>query len=501
MAEGSNIGDYVAAGLGLSSTETSSSAARPFSVAVNNTATWSNSTSKLTTSSSAKLSRSANDDMSSSQRASMSTNVSRVDGSGHGAGGSLTVANTTAVATNSTSSNSLTTDAVEHSTSGLSTGTASSIGPVSHMTTASRNVSTATGTDHGAKWSSTAARVTGNINVHTGNRTGNILGTVNSTQSTSNHSMALSGDCWQHWNEYWSAGFTTSTVWYGNEVPITDTIVFQNYFGLGQSYTAYVDPATTSTWIETPVAEDGPDHVLSTYTTTVVVTYSRYVDFEFSLTTTTSTQFVTSLESGVSGVGSYGPSVWGYGASKPNCTLPSTVIPDCQAQWNTYIANNGPPTGNPYLMFTVPRPSCTQASIPSADCSSLINGYYYQWTSYGFEGNAGWSYTDDGSSSYWYVSPDFADRPLTFLQAIDEELCTRMLARLPNMRDHGRNGKAYVLAFGDRISHAQRHRNGWVCRPVSECFPACDHGDRRYAAFVVLSAVAIALLTFTRNRT
>lgn len=320
LAQSINVGDYVASGLGLSSTATSSSPEAP-QTSFTNTSHWSNGTTVSTASlTSLDLVGSI------SQTSSAATNISRADTTGH-----------------STTSHLTTQTLASNANAGLTSGTG---GPSSSGAVAN---------------------------------------------ATANKTLTLSGDCWQQWSEYWSAGSTTSTVYVGTYSYYTTT--FTNYYATGYSYVAGVEPGSTYIQTDTEIIDDGPNHPISTYTSTETDIMSSATDWSFSTTATTSSSVITYVGSQYSYTTVV--SVWEHEYAKPNCTLPSTYMPECQAQWSTFIANDEVPYDN-----TVSRPKCTQASITGTECSSLVAAYYFSETMYGQMNNPGYISTN-GSSSYW----------------------------------------------------------------------------------------------------
>ena len=213
-----------------------------------------------------------------------------------------------------------------------------------------------------------------------------------------NQSMALSGDCWQQWIEYWSTGPSTVREYSG--VFYTDTLTVTEPVSVGTSLIATLVPATTLSETFTYFAYAGL-FTEGTYTTTRALTYEAYTSWsartlaEGSYTTTeTTTQAVQVLTTTV--INNEYPI--------PNCTLPSDQVSSrCQASWTSYITNLDVTrsANNMYESFLTPK--CAQASITGAPCDRLITDYLYAAQLWGDEddGAIRGGYSSTSGSLYW----------------------------------------------------------------------------------------------------
>jgi hypothetical protein len=163
-----------------------------------------------------------------------------------------------------------------------------------------------------------------------------------------NQTYTLSGDCWNQWNQYWSAEDSATQRY--------DTLPYTTTF------------ATTETnWWESSST------LLSAYTTIIyaglhpITTYSTHGSFTSVIifgtptTTWTTTQRASYL--------SAKPMI---SLMKPSCTL-SDIEPRCQSDWDRWAENPDP--------RFIPR--CTQAKLKDSFCSSTRD-HYIHWLEQSF---------------------------------------------------------------------------------------------------------------------
>ncbi|KAK4897580.1 hypothetical protein LTR27_004726 [Elasticomyces elasticus] len=225
---------------------------------------------------------------------------------------------------------------------------------------------------------------------------------LNSANATSGLTLtsSLSGDCAQQWAQYWLGGprTTTTTIDYGN---VTFTTANTQYRLDETSWLESVQPASTYLQTLTEVAENGPNHIMSTYETTQAMIKSAESVYSYSVNTEST---VTTLRTTVTGTYAdkdYTTLSWNVAYPKPTCVLPSNIQPTCQAQWVTFIANDQLWYDNPY-----PKPNCTQAAITGGACSSLVSAYFMNYTMYGQATNPG--YISTSGSYSWPSTSAFA---------------------------------------------------------------------------------------------
>lgn len=196
------------------------------------------------------------------------------------------------------------------------------------------------------------------------------LGTAGITTSA-NASVGLR-QCWDRWSTYWDGlptysispqlvcvptsdvitgkGTTTVTVERSDLTPYTTTLL--------NTYTETIDNngfatstyyrTDTNVWTNTRYSEG----TTYTYTSSWANTYTDTCDFSYSTSAL---------------------------APTPNCTLPSTVIPECEDAWNSWVSvqltrSSIDGTETSYKSAGA-APSCTQASIAESYCTSLKDAF------------------------------------------------------------------------------------------------------------------------------
>lgn len=227
--------------------------------------------------------------------------------------------------------------------------------------------------------------------------TSNILITSRATMITigpvtGNHTISFAGGCWEQWSLYWSADSLASKTW-----------------------SWYPTLTTTSTRTESFWAYSGSVKNFSG-TTTVTVKYGAFVQSTYTTLTKTSFSYSISTSSLITTVVKFDTQIFGgvsqYFANatilQPTCVLP-TRVSECQTSWENWLTRHyvqdpiWPTTGcagygyegsssqslscqtrlSSYLSElsavesfryhnTATLPSCTQAAITGALCSSVI---------------------------------------------------------------------------------------------------------------------------------
>ncbi|KAK4541467.1 hypothetical protein LTR36_007913 [Oleoguttula mirabilis] len=244
---------------------------------------------------------------------------------------------------------------------------------------------------------STTVLATGGLNLLNSTTTTTTLASSNSSSSN----FTWTGDCWAQWNEYWSASIFDTQYWYNTYADVATTTIVAPVVVTSVRTGTYT---TTETQIETWVSEQGAFPV-ATSTVTFVDTFTNTnpdITITATLTegTTTSvtTETVTNITNLVAPKG---------GITTPSCTLPS-IVPQCQSQWNAWLndsfaisdvlpftcsqsntagcasASASWESGLDAFYGTVPAifyandfvtPLCTQATLPSGLCSTLVSSF------------------------------------------------------------------------------------------------------------------------------
>lgn len=211
-----------------------------------------------------------------------------------------------------------------------------------------------------------------------------------------NYTLSFTGDCWQQWSGYWAANSSASRAWTATSVLETQTYTITEY---SYSYTSYPVTGTTTVTVYNGA------HPQATYTTVTQLSasYTATSKPTETRTTTYARDEWTSID------------LFGNGTLvKPTCTLPS-YVPECQDEWEDWIYHKyntktiDKPSGctsNVYDSSQVPScsgpvasyrsadqkeidlairspPSCTQASVTGAPCSTLYDAFQRNANYYG----------------------------------------------------------------------------------------------------------------------
>lgn len=205
-----------------------------------------------------------------------------------------------------------------------------------------------------------------------------------------------SGDCWRQWSAYWAANTSAEDAWTAVSTDATKTYTVTEF---SYSYTSSIVSGTTTVTVYNGA------HPQDTYTT--VTQLSASYTQTSKATETRTTTFVRDELTRIDYFGN-GTLV------APTCTLPS-YVPECQEQWEDWIYHKYEPRDHPkpvgcssnvYSDVQAPScsapvaswnsaedkaislairdpPSCTQASVTGAPCSTLYDAFQSNANYYG----------------------------------------------------------------------------------------------------------------------
>jgi hypothetical protein len=179
-------------------------------------------------------------------------------------------------------------------------------------------------------------------------------------------------ECWNSWSGYWDKLYD-----YGPYTPMDETVCLYTYAPTTVSRTSTLTESwadvlpSTVVWTYTNVFDANgfaasTQYVLNTYTlseSSKGTTWTSVISWEYTETEScysTSTSKASILPT-------------------PECALPTTQLPKCQALWETWLDHQFTPsvvrgTETSYYQDNM-APSCTQASAGSALCTSLKDAY------------------------------------------------------------------------------------------------------------------------------
>jgi hypothetical protein len=163
------------------------------------------------------------------------------------------------------------------------------------------------------------------------------------TQTFTNTTWALATDvdeCWTEWDSYWSMHKPSPATISAISLPIPVTTEVLTYLHTEGSYITDKTITVTST-APTVVDNGGFTQTISQ----VVVTYTTILTKYFSATATSTslwTRVFTPLEQSYSLISASNDPNW----PAPGCTLPA-VYPACQSQWDEYATHNAAPNPQP----------------------------------------------------------------------------------------------------------------------------------------------------------
>jgi hypothetical protein len=211
------------------------------------------------------------------------------------------------------------------------------------------------------------------------------VGTKSPVWGNQSHTLAFSGDCWNQWNQYWSA----------EDLPAEELTYLSSRSG-GTRISTYIQGnylSTTTVLSSYETTVFGARFPITTYTTLAPVTELVIISG-----TPTTTWFYTEITASVVFEVATRPS---HSLQSPSCILPSSVS-QCQQSWDSYVAQeegqfvrareDGPPGCDRSATTEIPwscqaaisswdsafhsriheddPPKCAQATIPEALCSS-----------------------------------------------------------------------------------------------------------------------------------
>lgn len=220
---------------------------------------------------------------------------------------------------------------------------------------------------------------------------------TNATNSV-NLAPSFTGDCWGQWTSYWSLNLSASNALTTVYISATSTI--------SETLRSYSGTTERISGLTTVSAKNG---VFAQTTFVTVMELSRnYIYTSFSPWTTSVSTF-TYGDRYVSNI------LGNHTITPPSCILPSH-IPQCQSSWEDWVSGKlqtsypqAPAECSSYVhnrvslqpsscraplsalkqarnsfdsAFGLPRPICTQASVPGAACSSFIDHLLDEATSY-----------------------------------------------------------------------------------------------------------------------
>jgi hypothetical protein len=194
------------------------------------------------------------------------------------------------------------------------------------------------GSSHLFSFSTASASNTSIIQTNTNiNTTG-----FESSHQPYNQSYTLSGDCWNQWNQYWSAEDVVTKRSY-TMAPYTTTFTTTDW-----DYSSVL-----STFLSTYTTTDfNGRFTVGTYTTTGPLTSFVFIGTPYSTWTTTQKTSYWSAENIMSNIS----------LATPSCTL-SDIEPQCQSEWDQWVIHQSD------------TPKCTQAKLKDSFCRSKRDYY------------------------------------------------------------------------------------------------------------------------------
>lgn len=203
------------------------------------------------------------------------------------------------------------------------------------------------------------------------------LSPVSMTRSQAINSSIGLNQCWSSWSSFWGELPNYGT----NDPPRLQGSCLYTYAPttmtqlLDMPDTSWAKTPTTSTYTRTDVIDNNgfatSQHV---FVTTVVGLEN---DYPVATTTSTYTQLYTQVSSCYTMVtpkGTLTPS--------PDCMLPTTQLSQCQASWETWLdrqmtasKTQDDEASTPDGAALTTAPSCTQATVGDALCTSLKDAY------------------------------------------------------------------------------------------------------------------------------
>lgn len=199
-------------------------------------------------------------------------------------------------------------------------------------------------------------------------------------------------ECWQQWNQFWTANGSVSYSSTLLRAPPTTT----TYVTAKTVYSAYhTEYTTTSTHTRVKFLGPAGDPHAQTRTliSDIVETYdgniSTVMEAGLSYTTTETQENTASYYSIIT----IQPNI-----STPSCTLPAQY-PPCQSQWDAWA-------GADIRADEIEQPLCSQAKVEGSTCQKVISNFYSGVGVFGATGIPGW--VTSGDSTFWPTSQTFA---------------------------------------------------------------------------------------------
>lgn len=262
---------------------------------------------------------------------------------------------------------------------------------------------------------------------------------------TKNHTISFAGNCWEQWSSYWSADSSASKAW------------------------TWIDTLTTaSTYTASVWAYSGSVKDLSG-TTTVTVKYGAFVQSTYTTFTETSNTYeiftssliTTRLTTNTRIDGSLALCFVNATIVQPDCVLPSHV-PECQSSWENWLSRN-------YVPNPVRPPSGCDSSLPPPSCQAPLSSY--------------WSMKSSASSVYQHIT---ASLPSCTQAAITGALCSSVISEVLNyvkeLNPHKDGAAVLDIATTYQTTEESNARtatiisNIWSWDPSSSVAPGCTLG-------------------------
>ncbi|KAK3112230.1 hypothetical protein LTR53_011725 [Teratosphaeriaceae sp. CCFEE 6253] len=218
------------------------------------------------------------------------------------------------------------------------------------------------------------------------------VGLSSTTPSPTWTNRTYIGDCWAEWASYWSAQSLQDSNPSTSRSTIVDTIVST----LAKASTYYLttsEPLTTSvsmeTYYQTGAEENHNAFATFTYMYTETITLGGEDSIPVSTAPTVYSTITRVTTRQIESLVTPQPRT-------PTCTL-SSIVPQCQSQWQQWIAAGAPRTR---------RPACSQASVDAEQCGTAVSAYYAGVPVHGDEGVPAW--VTNGTSTFWPTTMTFA---------------------------------------------------------------------------------------------
>ena len=206
------------------------------------------------------------------------------------------------------------------------------------------------------------------------------------------HDADHSGDCWQQWNDFWTANSSVSY----SSTRLRAPAVTTTYVTAKTEYSTYItEYTTTSTHTKAQLLgpANDPNAQTRTLISDVVETFSGPVSTAISVGSSyTTTETISNTAS------YYSVATVHANASTPSCTLPPQY-PPCQSQWDAWASAD-------IRADNIQQPLCSQAKIEGSTCQDVISNYYSGIGVFGATGIPGW--VTSGESTFWPTSQTFA---------------------------------------------------------------------------------------------